>query len=72
MVNQKRGSVFPSEPQGHHLWKGAVIRANEVTAVRAALVPSGWGGRGNFPCPSEARLCQLLQGSTHSLHPLLT
>ena len=63
VVSWKKGSVFPSEPQGPHQWKGAVIRASEAAAVRAALTPVVTMAnqlRGPL-LPAEARICQLLQ-----------
>lgn len=65
VVSWKKGSVFPSEPQGPHQWKGAVIKASEVAAVRAALTPVVTMAnqlRGPL-LPSEARICQLLQAA---------
>lgn len=65
VVSWKKGSVFPSEPQGPHQWKGAVIRASEVAALRAALTPVVTMAnqlRGPL-LPSEARIRQLLQAA---------
>lgn len=65
MVSWEKGSVFPSEPQGPHQWKGAVRRASEVAAVRAALTPVVTMAnqlRGPL-LPSEARIRQLLQAA---------